>query len=115
MKSCLKPISIIFLLFVFFGCKKDQQTGTPNPNPDPTPTPTPVVAEFAKGADVSWITQMEADGQKFYNSTFVQTEGMQLLKSLGMNTVRLRVWVNPTDGWNNKADVLTKALRAKNL
>ena len=32
-----------------------------------------------------------------------------------MNTIRLRVWVNPTDGWCNVDDVLVKALRAKAL
>lgn len=40
---------------------------------------------------------------------------MALLKSLGMNTIRLRVWVNPTPAWNNTADVVNKAIRAKNL
>ncbi|MEI4573111.1 glycosyl hydrolase 53 family protein, partial [Klebsiella pneumoniae] len=28
--------------------------------------------------------------------------------------IRLRVWVNPTDGWCNTKDVVAKALRAKN-
>src|SRR5206468_9587293 len=37
-----------------------------------------------------------------------------ILKDLGMNTIRLRVWVNPQAGWNNKSDVLAKAIRAKN-
>ncbi len=32
-----------------------------------------------------------------------------------MNSIRLRVWVHPVDGWNNTADVVTKALRAKAL
>jgi arabinogalactan endo-1,4-beta-galactosidase len=70
---------------------------------------------FAKGADVSWITQMEASGRKFYNKAGTETEGMALLKSLGMNTIRLRVWVNPTPVWNDINDVLAKAVRAKNL
>ena len=30
-----------------------------------------------------------------------------------MNTIRLRVWVNPVNGQNSKADVIAKALRAK--
>jgi arabinogalactan endo-1,4-beta-galactosidase len=58
---------------------------------------------------------MESSGKKFYNSTGTETECMTLLKSLGMNSIRLRVWVNPTDGWCNTADLLVKALRAKNL
>jgi arabinogalactan endo-1,4-beta-galactosidase len=58
---------------------------------------------------------MEAGGIKFYGSTGTEMECMALLKSLGMNTVRLRVWVNPSAVWNNTADVVTKAIRAKNL
>jgi len=73
------------------------------------------VTAFASGADVSWITQMESAGIKFYTTEGVQTEGMKLLKSLGMNSVRLRVWVNPPDGWCNATDLLVKAKRANDL
>jgi arabinogalactan endo-1,4-beta-galactosidase len=74
-----------------------------------------VINPIAKGADVSWLTQMEALGIKFYNSSGTERDCMQILKDLGMNSIRLRVWVNPTDGWCNTADVVTKAIRAKNL
>lgn len=57
---------------------------------------------FAKGADVSWITEMEQNGKKFYNTNGKATECMALLRDLGMNSIRLRVWVNPEDGWNGK-------------
>ena len=80
--------------------------------------PTPIITDtdtFYKGADIGWITEMEAAGLKFYNNTGTQQEGMQLLKSIGMNSIRLRVWVNPADGWCNTADVVNKALRAKAL
>lgn len=70
---------------------------------------------FAKGADVGWITQMEKEGAKFYNAEGEQMECMALLKSMGMNAIRLRVWVNPKDGWCGKQDLLAKALRAKKL
>src|SRR5450830_920025 len=76
---------------------------------------TPLPASFAKGADISWLTQMESSGKKFYNSAGAEQECMALLKSLGMNSVRLRVWVNPSGSWNNSADVVAKAIRAKNL
>ena len=112
MKS--KIFNILFILFGFgfliypTGCKKS----------DPVDNPTDTIktdTTFCKGADVSWVTQMESSGKKFYNSTGTETECMTLLKSLGMNSIRLRVWVNPTDGWCNTADLLVKALRAKNL
>jgi arabinogalactan endo-1,4-beta-galactosidase len=70
---------------------------------------------FAKGADISWVTEMEANGISFYDSTGAPTECMALLKGLGMNAIRLRVWVNPTDGWCNKTDLLVKAKRANDL
>lgn len=104
-------LSSILFLGLGLSCKKSTGGNGPEP-PDPEP---PAATGFAKGADVSWITQMEAEGKKFYNSAGVQTEGMQLLKNLGLNTIRLRVWVNPAGGWNNQADVVAKAVRAKNL
>ena len=57
---------------------------------------------------------MEAANFKFYNSSGTQQDLITILKNLGMNTVRLRVWVNPANGWNNKTDVIAKALRARN-
>lgn len=70
---------------------------------------------FAKGSDVSWLTQMEASGKKFYTASGRETECLTLLRDLGINSVRLRVWVNPSDGWCNKSDVVVKAWRAHQL
>ena len=70
---------------------------------------------FAKGADVSWLTQMEASGVRFYTADGRDTECMTLLRDLGFNAIRLRVWVNPEDGWCNREDVLAKAWRAHQL
>ncbi len=110
----MRSIGFITLLYIFAivatsGCKKTKSA-------EPTPTPPPVVqTNFVKGADVGWITEMEAAGKKFYTAAGVETEVITLMKSLGMNTIRLRVWVNPSPSWNNAADVITKAVRAKNL
>lgn len=100
---------IMWLVLGVSGCSKKQQ-----PEPGPPDPPDPVFV-FAKGADVSWITEMEAAGKKFYTTAGVQQEGMALLKSLDMNSIRLRVWVNPSPSWNNTNDVVAKAVRAKNL
>lgn len=104
--ACMKKIlSFILLLIVLLACTKTGSGGGP----------VTVSNAFAKGADISWLTQMEAAGIKFYNSNSSEQECMALLKSLGMNTVRLRVWVNPAAGWNNADDVLVKAKRATQL
>lgn len=108
MKMIAKLFSVL-LFTPFIACNK---TSSATINPNPTP---PTTTLFAKGADLSWITEMESNGIKFYNSSGSQQDIFQILKNLGMNTIRLRVWVNPTNGWNNAADVLAKAVRANNL
>lgn len=75
------------------------------------------VVEFYKGADISWVTEMESKGHKFYNAAGKETECTALMKEYGMNAIRLRVWVDPSkhDNWCDKEDVLVKAKRAKAL
>lgn len=104
-------IFLIFSLLAFTACKKStSQTG--NYTPVDTIPNTP--AFFAKGADVSWLTQMETQRIKFYNRGGVEQDLFQILKSEGANSIRLRVWVNPVDGYNNTSDVIDKAIHAKN-
>ncbi|MEO6671169.1 MAG: glycosyl hydrolase 53 family protein [Ferruginibacter sp.] len=117
----MRLIQLIFqlcLLFTVPACSKSSNstntTVTPSPT-IPTTATSPTDTFFAKGADVSWLTQMESAGNRFYNRTGTETECILLLKNLGMNATRLRVWVDPTDSWCNTADLLTKAIRANNL
>jgi arabinogalactan endo-1,4-beta-galactosidase len=49
----------------------------------------------------------------FYNAGGQPRDLFVLLKEMGLNMVRLRVWVHPKDGYNATADVVKKALRAK--
>jgi arabinogalactan endo-1,4-beta-galactosidase len=114
MKKMLWAYAAIAVLLILSCSNKGS---TPSPQPTTTTTNTyaaPVVsATFAKGADVSWVTQMEASGIKFYDKNGNQQDLFALMKSLGFNSIRLRAWVNPTDGWCNTADVVAKAIRAK--
>lgn len=68
---------------------------------------------FSKGADVSWMTEMEASGVRFQGDDGKQQDVLQILKDHGIDAVRLRVWVAPKGGWNGVDDVVKKALRAK--
>ena len=72
---------------------------------------------FAKGADVSWLAQMEATGYRFYDADGKEKECLQLLKQRGMNTIRLRVFVNPSQdkasGHCSKEETVAMALRAQ--
>lgn len=79
----------------------------------------PVVIDrtaFATGADISWVTEFEAKGIKFTNAEGNETDLFPLLRDeCGVNAIRLRVWVNPVEGWNSIHDVVVKARRANAL
>ncbi len=107
MKNVSKILYLCLLGFLPVCCSKSQEA--------PVAPPTTSKISFSKGADVGWLTQMESSGLKFYDSTGAQQECMTLLKSLGINSIRLRAWVNPSGGWNNTTDVVAKAKRAKAL
>ena len=88
---------------------------TPQEPVDTVPVTAP---SFAKGADLGWVTEMEDAGVTFYDADGKATECFTLMKQLGMNAVRLRVWVNPEKeycNYCNLPDVLVKARRAKAL
>lgn len=68
---------------------------------------------FWLGADISGTTEMESRGVKLYNAQGEERECTALMKEYGMNAIRLRVWVNPKNGFSSKEDVLVMARRAK--
>lgn len=68
---------------------------------------------FALGADISWVTAMEAKGAVFRSEDGTPRDCFALMKDYGLTAIRLRVWVDPKDGWCNAADTLAKAMRAK--
>ncbi len=93
---------------------------------------------FWLGADISGTTELEQRGVQLLNAQDEFRENTRLMKELGLNAVRLRVWVNPqnrefrqdsagnwvgvvlpsTEGhypWCSKEDVLEMALRAQAL
>jgi arabinogalactan endo-1,4-beta-galactosidase len=62
---------------------------------------------------------MEATGYRFYDADGTEKNCLQLLKDRGLNTIRLRVFVNPSNdrinGHCSKEETVTMAVRAKNL
>lgn len=118
----LLVITALFFISSLSACKKDSGNTPSAPNNYDTTITQPPTGDttaqnnfFAKGADVSWITEMEANGISFLNRQNQPEACMSILKNLGMNSIRLRVWVNPVNGYNNLNDVLQKAIRAKAL
>lgn len=67
------------------------------------------------GGDISGISADEARGRIFLDSSGFAADPFQLMKDFGMNSVRLRVWVNPADGFCSPSDVAEMARRANDL
>ena len=74
---------------------------------------------FAKGADISWLPQIEASGFQFKDNNGQLKDCLEILKDLGMNSVRLRVFVNPDNdkasGHCSKAETVQMAVRCKKM
>jgi len=68
-----------------------------------------IKAQFANGADIGWLSQMEDDGYIFKDNSGVQKKCLDILKEKGIDALRFRVWVNPTNGYCGKKDVVKMA------
>ncbi len=108
-----KALFPVFLFFIILcsGCSKTSAV---------TPPVTPATdSSFVKGADVGWLQQMEATGYKFYNDKGVEQDCFQILKDHGINAIRLRTWVNPSDdkasGHCSKGETVIMAVRAQKM
>lgn len=107
MKTLTQFLSLLLFSSILYSCKKE--------------TVLPVFPQdaFAKGADVGWLSQMESTGYKFFDVDGTEKDCLQLLKDRGMNTIRLRVFVNPSNdsinGHCSKDETVAMAVRAKNM
>jgi arabinogalactan endo-1,4-beta-galactosidase len=81
---------------------------TSRPTDENNPTPLPI-----RGADVSSLQHAEDVGAIYYYEDGVQGDPVKILHDHGANYIRLRVWVNPANGYNNKAKVAQFAQRVK--
>ncbi len=93
----VKGTSILFLIFLFIFQFNE------------------VKAQFANGADVGWLSQMEHEGYVFKDNSGIQKNCLEILKEKGINALRFRVWVNPSAGYCNKKDVAYMAHRADSM
>ncbi len=110
----LMKSAILCIVLLLAGCGENQYGPTNHiPEPDNGEPAEIVKGEFAEGADISWVTEMEAKGMKFYGKDGGEKECTALMKEIGFDAIRLRVWVDPEDGFCGKEDVLLKAKRAQ--
>jgi len=66
-----------------------------------------------RGADVSTLKKSQDRGAVYLDSGGVRRDALDILQASGVNYARLKVWVDPADGYNNKARVLDMAQQVK--
>lgn len=67
------------------------------------------VAAPARGADISWFPRMDSAKVVFRDRSGTPGPLLPILSGLGVDAIRLRVWVNPADGHSGKAEVVRLA------
>ncbi|MEC0132697.1 glycosyl hydrolase 53 family protein [Paenibacillus odorifer] len=84
------------------------------PTADIQVTPLVLQSGFIKGADISTLEAIEDAGGKYYDNG-VEKDLMDILKSRGVNYIRLRLWNDPQEagGYNDREDVVEMAQRVK--
>ena len=103
----MKKTAFLAALLAFLSCGSSVK---PSPEPEPEPAPSDT---FARGADISWASEMEAGGRSFKKKDGTAAPLLEVLKDCGFNAIRLRVWVNPYGGWSGKEDVVAVARKVK--
>lgn len=100
------------LTFVLSCCSKS--TDDTNQGGEVTPPP---VLEFVKGADLSFLPFLESKNTTFYNKEGLATNALDLFKERGMNTVRIRIWHDPSTSASSFEEVkeFSKLVKSKGL
>ena len=66
-----------------------------------------------RGMDISSLPRNEDNGAVYRRADGRRADAIGILADAGVTHARLKVWVNPADGYNNKAHILPLARRLK--
>ena len=102
MKICpLLYIAILFASTVYASDFSKEQTDIDS-----------VEISFIKGADVSYLPQVEDNGG-VYKEDGVEKDPLKIFKDHGFNYIRLKLWHTPAENYNNLEKILYMANRIK--
>ncbi|WP_299557382.1 glycosyl hydrolase 53 family protein [Seonamhaeicola sp.] len=105
----MKKISfwIIFLMLLIMACAGQEMS-------DETNEPSTTGLDFYKGADLSYVNEMEDCGAVYRNELNEVQDPFEIFADAGTNLVRVRLWHNPSwTSYSNYDDVKKTIARAK--
>lgn len=117
MRKRFKLLAVFLCFIMVFGCFS------------PKAKTVEAAASFAYGADVGWLNQLEKSGVTWKDDYGYTKDALQILKDHGIDSIRLRLFVNPPSnftwtkkdgttcilGYSDTTALLYMAQRAKNM
>ncbi|BDD05502.1 glycoside hydrolase family 53 protein [Aureibacter tunicatorum] len=101
-----RSIHILLFLSILFSCSKEDidEPSINNENSD-----------FISGVDISGYPEVSSYDHKFYDLNGDQNDFLTILKNNGVNTIRLRLWVNPSNEHSgfNEVQRFSQVLKSK--
>ena len=81
----IRIAQLFFLLTVLSSCKKNEELNLDVKN-----------HEFISAVDISSYPEISNSNPSFYNLEGNENNFLSILKENGVNTIRVRLWVNPS-------------------
>lgn len=100
----MRIFAILYLLAFLFSCEDPKEC---------CPGPDPVDKELIRGADISFLPEIEEAGVVFKDAAGTEKNMLDILKASGVNTVRLRLWHTPETEHASLEEVKALAVRVK--
>jgi arabinogalactan endo-1,4-beta-galactosidase len=95
----MKKIALVLFIITILSCSSGNKSET-------------VEDSFIRAADMSYLPLIESEGTTYKNNN-VAENAITTLKNAGCNTIRIRLWQNPSDSHSGLAEVKALALRVK--
>jgi arabinogalactan endo-1,4-beta-galactosidase len=102
----MRVLTIFSVLgFMILGCSEEPKK----------PEPEPPVELSVRGADVSFLPEIETYPATFFDVNGIETDVLDLLKENGCNTIRVRLWHTPSNVHSGFEEVVefSERVRAK--
>ncbi len=103
----MKKYYLIVGLIIMQSCSKQDSNNPIIPN----------METFINSVDLSSLPQVEAANTVFYNVNNQEEDVLTTLKNNGVNTIRLKIWHNPTSNYAsfNAVKLFSQRIKAKGL
>ncbi len=108
--AMFKYLQLLCVVFLFAGCNQNEDDPESRDPLPPAASSVPISA-----VDISAYPQIALSNPTFYNLEGDAQDFLDIIKASGVNTIRLKLWVDPADGHAGFEEVkqFSQTLKAK--